>query len=292
MSSRDALAAAVGRAVGSRVTEVETVTGGDINDAYRMVIASGERLFVKVDRGGPVGTFTAEAAGLEWLRETRTVRVPAVLAVHDAEGEPGPRFLVLEWIDTARRSASADEQLGRALAELHRSGAPRFGLDHDNVIGRLPQPNAPLTTWPSFYAQRRLLPRARQAVDMSRLPPSALGVFERLADRLAELAGPDEPPARLHGDLWAGNAIADRSGQPWLVDPAVYGGHREVDLAMMRLFGGFDERCFAAYQEVHPLAEGWRERVGLWQLYPLLVHTVLFGGSYGASALAIARRYT
>ncbi|MEJ5255855.1 MAG: fructosamine kinase family protein [Acidimicrobiales bacterium] len=291
MSSPDELAAAVGRVVGARVTGLEPVTGGDTNRAYRMTLANGERVFVKTSGESPAGSFTVEAAGLEWLRETHTVRVPEVRAVQDTADGADPRFLVLEWVETTRRDGSCDEQLGRALAALHRFGAPGFGLDHDNVIGPLPQSNAPLPTWADFWAQRRLLPLARRAVEIGRLPADAFGVFDRLAGRIDTLAGPEEPPARLHGDLWAGNAIADRSGQPWLVDPAVYGGHREVDLAMMRLFGGIDDRCFAAYEEVHPLADGWRERVGLWQLYPLLVHAVLFGGGYGASALRVARRY-
>lgn len=291
MIGQGPLAAEVGRALRSRVTVVERITGGDINDAYRMVLASGEVVFVKTDRGGPAGSFAAEAAGLDWLRETRTVRVPEVRALHDGEATPGRRFLVLEWIETARRSPASDAELGRRLAGLHRSGAPGFGYVHDNVIGSLPQPNGPLPSWPDFYAQRRLLPLARRAVAAGRLPSESLASFDRLVTRLPSLAGPEEPPARLHGDLWAGNALADHAGRPWLVDPAVYGGHREMDLAMMRLFGGFDDRCFAAYQEIHPLAGGWPERVALWQLYPLLVHTILFGGGYGASVLATLRRY-
>ena len=115
--------------------------------------------------------------------------------------------------------------------------------------------------------------------------------MEAVCERLPELAGPPEPPARLHGDLWSGNAMADADGRPWLIDPSAYGGHREVDLAMLRLFGAPSPRIFAAYEEAAPLAEGWEERVELWQLLPLLVHAVLFGGSYVAAAEQVARRY-
>jgi protein-ribulosamine 3-kinase len=166
---------------------------------------------------------------------------------------------------------------------LHRAGAPGFGLDHDNFIGRLPQANGPLATWAEFYRQRRLLPQLRRAVDGHLASAAMRRGFDYLLPRLEELVGPPEPPARLHGDLWAGNAIVDERGQPCLIDPAVHGGHRELDLGMMRLFGGFSARVFAAYEEAFPLAPGSEARVPLYQLYFLMVHVNLFGGSYVAS---------
>lgn len=286
--SADALAGAVGAALGAPVTAAEPVSGGSISRAARMTLADGRRAFVKHHPDAAPGMFHAEAQGLAWLAAARALRTPEVLAVADGAGG-GPRFLALEWI----APGPADpEGFGRGLAALHRAGAPGFGLDHDNFIGSLPQPNAAVAGgWPEFYAKRRLAPMARLAVDAGVLPARFLDGLERLRARLADLAGPAEPPARLHGDLWGGNAILGAAGGAAVVDPAVYGGHREMDLAMMRLFGGFPAAAFAAYEESHPPAAGHRDRVELWQLYPLLVHVVLFGGSYVASAQRVLRRY-
>lgn len=262
--------------------------GGDINRAERMTLADGRELFVKFRLDAPAGMYAAEAAGLAWLAAARALRTPTVAAVGD---ERPPRFLALEWIERGRPRQGHDEALGRGLAALHRAGAPALGLDADNFIGSLPQGNEPAPSWSEFYGERRLEPMARMAVDAGALAPAVLSELERLRARLPDLCGPPEPPARLHGDLWGGNAMVDSAGAPVLIDPAVYGGHREVDLAMMRLFGGFAATVFAAYAEAHPLAAGHEERVELYQLYPLLVHAVLFGGGYARSAERVVRRY-
>jgi fructosamine-3-kinase len=253
-----------------------------------MTLADGRELFVKHRADAPARMYAAEAAGLAWLAEAGALRTPAVVAVGD---DVPPRFLALEWIPRGRPAPGHDEALGRGLAALHRAGADAFGLDRDNFIGSLPQANAPAGDWPAFYAERRLEPMARAAVEAGALGRGFLAGLERLRARLPDLCGPAEPPARLHGDLWGGNAMAGPDGGPVLVDPAVYGGHREVDLAMMRLFGGFGERVAAAYAEAHPLAEGHEDRVELYQLYPVLVHVVLFGGGYARSAERILRRF-
>lgn len=231
--------------------------------------------------------YEAEARGLGWLAEAGAP-VPAVVAVREDEQ---PRGIALEWLEASPARPDCDEQLGRDLAALHRAGAAHWGLDHDNFIGDLPQPNGPCSTWAEFWAERRLVPFAAQAHERGALSTSGRRAVEQAAERIADRGGPDERPARLHGDLWSGNAIAGPDGRTWLIDPAVYGGHREVDLAMMRLFGGFTDRTFAAYDEAFPLADGWQERAGLWQLYPLLVHAVLFGGGYGARAADLAAGY-
>jgi fructosamine-3-kinase len=146
-------------------------------------------------------------------------------------------------------------------------------------------PNEPSDAWPAFYARQRIEPF------LHAVPAEARDPFERVIARMDQLAGPPDPPARIHGDLWRGNVLADPAGIPWVIDPAAHGGHRETDLAMMRLFGGFGERCFAAYDEAFPLGDGWRDRIALHQLHPLLVHAVLFGGAYVGQALAAARCY-
>jgi fructosamine-3-kinase len=274
--TRDAVIPAVEAALGSAIVNWSGVSGGDINQAHEAHLADGRRVFVKSNREAPAGMFAAEARGLDWLGQAKALRVPTVIA-------QGPDFLVLELIRPGRRKSDFDELLGRGLAALHRAGAPSFGLDHDNFIGRLAQANQPLPTWTEFYRERRLLPQFRLAVDDGRASVAMRRGFERLLSRLDEFVGPPEPPARLHGDLWGGNAMVDGQGLPCLIDPAVYGGHREIDLAMMRLFGGFGPHVFAAYEEAFPLPPGHEARVPLYQLYFLVVHVNLFGGSYVAS---------
>ena len=284
------LAAAVAEALDTEVVGASPLGGGDINAAWRLETASGPA-FCKAHATAGVEAFVAEAAGLRWLAEPTAVRIPDVLAVGAV---PGSRwaYLVLEHIAPGPPAPDHDERLGRGLAEVHDAGAPVFGLDRPGTLGSLRLDNDPLPDWPSFFVERRLAPLVRLAVERGELPTEAIGLADRVADRLGELAGPTEPPARLHGDLWAGNAIVDEVGHPVLIDPAAHGGHREVDLAMMALFGGFGPRVVDAYQEMHPLAEGWRERLDLWQLHPLLVHAVLFGGAYGATALARLRHWS
>ena len=284
MSIERALAAA-----GLRPARVRHVGGGDINDAYAVELDGGGRAFVKTRAGAEPGEYAAEAAALEWLAEPAALRVPRVLAVSD-------ELLALEWVDEGRLGAAGEDELGRGLAALHLAGAERFGAVADGAptdtrIGPLLLPNDPCPDWPSFYAERRLRPLLPRASKRGALSAGGRRAVERVCERLPELAGPPEPPARLHGDLWSGNVLAGADGRPWLIDPAAYGGHREVDLAMLRLFGAPSPRALAAYEEAAPLADGHEERVPLWQLFPLLVHAVLFGGGYGASVERVARRY-
>ncbi|HEX2085618.1 MAG TPA: fructosamine kinase family protein [Solirubrobacteraceae bacterium] len=257
-----------GRAVvGSR-----RIAGGDINEAYRATLDDGRDVFVKTRAGAAPGEYATEAAALRWLAEPGALGVPEVVEAADG-------FLALEWIDEG--GALDEEALGRGLALLHAAGAERVG--HVPLpplrIGRLLLPGDPAPDWPTFYAERRLLPLA------GRFPS-----VHRLCERIHDLAGPEEPPARLHGDLWSGNVMAS-AGRPYVIDPAAYGGHREVDLAMLRLFGSPGPRFLAAYEDVAPLAPGHEDRVELYQLFPLLVHAELFGGGYAASVERVARRY-
>jgi fructosamine-3-kinase len=271
------------------------VGGGDINEAFRVVLADGTRAFVKTRADAAAGEYAAEAAGLQWLAEPGALRTPRVL---DVDG----RYLALEWIEAGRLDEAGAEELGRGLAATHAAGAPSFGCPAQSDaggpaaaeparFGSLRLPNEPSDGWPEFYAERRLRPLVAQARERGALSHAALDALERVCDRVGELCGPAEPPARLHGDLWSGNVMADRHGRPWLIDPSAYGGHREVDLALLRLFGTPSERVFAAYEELTPLADGWEERVELYQLLPLLVHALLFGGSYAGAVERVARRY-
>jgi fructosamine-3-kinase len=269
-------------------SEVRRLGGGDINEAFHVVLQDGSEAFVKTRAGVSPGEYAAEAAGLRWLAEPGALRTPRVLGLDDA-------YLALEWIEPGRLDGEGEQELGRGLAATHAAGAPRFG-DFTNAgepsrFGSLRLTNEPAPDWPSFYAERRLRPLAHIARERAALSAVGIEAVERLCERLAELSGPAEPPARLHGDLWLGNVLADSRGRPWLIDPSAYGGHREVDLAMLRLFGAPSEGVFASYQEVAPLADGWEDRVGLYQLLPLLVHALLFGGSYCAAAERMALRY-
>jgi fructosamine-3-kinase len=272
--------------------DVRRVGGGDINEAFHVILSDGREAFVKTRADAQPGEYEAEAAGLRWLAEPGAVRTPRVLEVADGH-------LALEWVQRGHLGEAGVEELGQGLARTHTAGAPRFGdfRSPDGTgaasarFGSLGLPNDPTEDWPSFYAERRLRPLARIARERGALETAGVEAVERVCQRLPDLAGPPEPPARLHGDLWSGNVMADVPGRPWLIDPSSYGGHREIDLAMLRLFGAPSERVFAAYEEVAPLTEGWEERVGLYQLLPLLVHALLFGGSYRAAAERMAMRY-
>ncbi len=272
------------------LSDVRRIGGGDINEAFHAVLSDGSDAFVKTRAGAARGEYAAEAAGLAWLAEPGALRTPRVLDL-------GESYLALEWIEPGHLDGAGVEELGRGLAATHGAGAPHFGglagSDGDSParFGSLRLGNDPTDDWPSFYAERRLRPLAAIARERGALPASAIRAVERVCERMGELCGPPEPPARLHGDLWSGNVMADRSGRPWLIDPSAYGGHREVDLAMLRLFGAPSERVFSAYEELAPLAGGWQQRVELYQLLPLLVHALLFGGSYRTAAERVAVRY-
>ena len=287
MSLPIALAESLTELTGAAVDGARSVGGGSINDAWRVETQAGP-LFVKSRAGAAAADFAMEAAGLRWLA-AGGAPVPSVAA-----GGAEPPFLALEWIEPGSLSPAGAERLGRGLAELHRSGAAAFGAlppgapDSTLRLGSVAVELRPANAWGDVYAEQLLAPLSRRAREAGRLDPAGARVIESVCERIAELAGPPEPPARLHGDLWGGNVLAGAGGAGWLIDPAAYGGHREVDLAMLRLFGSPDERVLAAYEEAFPLPGGHRERVGLWQVLPLLVHAILFGGGYGASAARAA----
>ncbi|MEU7942107.1 fructosamine kinase family protein [Microbispora bryophytorum] len=269
--------------------------GGHAWTLHEGVLGDGRRVFVKkgaikegtVEKGAAgkgadtSAVFGSEAAGLRWLAEPGAVAVPEVVA---ADGGA----LVLEWVDTVPATAGAAERFGRELAALHAAGATDFGAPWPGYIAELPMSNEPAPDWPSFYASRRVLPFVRLARDRGALSAADVELVEEACGRVTEVAGPAEPPSRIHGDLWSGNLLWSADGVV-LVDPAAHGGHRETDLAMLTLFGAPHlNTILAAYREAAPLADGWRERVPLHQLHPLAVHVCLFGEAYRGSLLTAA----
>ncbi|MDI6099150.1 fructosamine kinase family protein [Actinoplanes sp. NEAU-A12] len=262
----------------------ETPVGGGVCAASRLTLDDGSSLFAKTWPSGPApsGMFTAEAAGLAWLREAGTVPVPEVFVAL-------PEMLAMEWIEPGEPTRTAAERFGRDLAGLHRAGAETFGAGNPGYIGPLPLDNTPGDTWASWFAERRLAPYLKISADRGAFDPSDIAAVEQIISNLHRY-GVSEPPARLHGDLWPGNVLWAADGRAWLVDPAAHGGHRETDLATLALFGGapFLDVILAAYQEVWPLADGWRDRVPLHQMHLWLVHTAAFGSGYRSGVRAAA----
>jgi fructosamine-3-kinase len=252
-------------------------------------------VFRKGSRSAPDGYFRWEAAGLAWLADAPggadVVTVLDVAADH----------LDLAKLTFANPDPAMAESFGAALARTHDAGAAAFGSPPDGWEGDgflgpatqlLPLQLRPRDSWGEFYAEQRLLPMLSMGVDSGLYHRSDIALFERVAHRLRDGEFDDgAPPARLHGDLWIGNVHAGADGRPWLIDPAAHGAHRELDLSMLDLFGSVSARTRAAYEEVWPLSAGFEERVALWQLQPLLVHAILFGGSYGAAVARTAGRY-
>lgn len=268
--------------LGLGVVSTTPVAGGDICTTTRLRLTDGRGAVIKTRPHAPDTFFEREADGLRWLAEADGAKVPHVLA--SAED-----CLIIDWVEPVKPTAELAERFGRDLAATHQFGADTFGSSHDGFIGLAPLPNRPLPAWPEFFASRRVMPYVRAAVDRRALTPDEATTIETAMRRIHDLAGPAEPPARIHGDLWSGNMVWGADGNVWLIDPAAHGGHRETDLAMLSMFGAPHlQRILDAYAEATPLADGWQDRMPLHQLHPLLVHAVLFGGTYGSRAAAAA----
>lgn len=284
------LPAEVQRAIQQHVGDVRhalSVSGGDISAAWRVETTSGQRCFLKWNPQPLPRLFEAEARGLRLLAQARALRVPRVIAVIE-----WPPALVLEWIDQGPDKHAAAEAMGRGLAQQHRLSGAAFGLDHDNYIGAMPQINTPSDSWLEFFRDRRLGEQAKLAQTRGHLTPDRARRLDRVRQRLDRWIDPAQvTPALLHGDLWGGNCLIDASGQPVLIDPAVYYGDREAEIAFTELFGGFGARFYAAYNEAWSLDRGYADRRDLYNLYHLLNHLNLFGEAYGGSVDAILRRY-
>ncbi|MCW8193524.1 fructosamine kinase family protein [Proteobacteria bacterium 005FR1] len=264
--------------------DLRPLAGGDINDTALLTTASGERFCIKQNRAAAPDFFAAEAAGLQALADTRTLRVPRVVFV-------SRYFLVLEYLPGGQKKTGYWEALGRGLAEMHRQPQELFGFQRDNYCGPTPQPNPPTPDGYTFYREHRIIYQAKLAFDNGRLQQQELSEVERFANRLAELV-PIQRPALIHGDLWGGNIHVDNAGEPVLIDPAAYWGWPEAEIAMTRLFGGFAESFYQSYVETNPLEPEWRERATVYNVYHLLNHLNLFGGSYHSQAMSAVRQFT
>lgn len=262
------------------VRRASGVGGGCISHGMRMELSGGP-VFLKHNDRAPTGLFSAEARGLEALADAADdLVVPRPLAWAEAE-DGAPAWIALEWLEPAPRPRGFAERLGHGLALLHRTRwTGTWGWREDNFIADLPQENGAADTWAEFWRTRRLEPQLARARAAGRMPGREAD-WERLWDRLPEVLAPAEQdgPSLLHGDLWGGNVLA-AAGGPALIDPAVYRGHREADLAMTELFGGFPDGFYAAYREAWPLLPGYATRRAVYQLWYLLVHVNLFGGDY------------
>lgn len=265
---------------------MRSVSGGSINQAYEVKTSLGS-FFVKVNHKTLYpGMFEAEVKGLNLMRENTLLRVPEPLFVASVGNQA---YLVMEYVEQGSKDPSFWKRFGEGLAALHRTTSNHFGLTHNNYIGSLPQQNNQHQNWADFFEQERLRPQIEMA--NNQLDGRTIDQFEKLFSLLPELF-PNEPPALVHGDLWGGNYLCDEKGEPVLIDPAVYFGHREMDLGMTTLFGGFSEALYEEYHRVFPLEHGWRERLDLYNLYPLMVHVNLFGGGYLQSVKQILNRFT
>lgn len=269
-----------------RPIHYEAVSGGSINNAYRIQSTAGTFFLKTNDATRFSGMFEAEVRGLKLLRES-AFTVPKPIA---ADNIGNTQFLLMEWVEQGAPSADFWDGFGQKLAQLHSITADSFGLNHDNYIGSLPQRNTETLSWPEFYRNNRLLPQIELAAKNNRLTPRMKQGFNALFHELESLF-PTEKPSLVHGDLWSGNLMVAEDGSPCIFDPAVYYGHREMDLAMMALFGGFGTAWETAYSRVCPLEKGWRGRIEIGQLYPLMVHVNLFGGGYAYDVERILARF-
>lgn len=269
----------------AKLNLLNSVGGGSINETYRVAF-EGEDLFLKVNRSGNLpALFERECDGLRKLHRDSKVNTPCIRLQGSIENTD---FLLMEWVHSESPTEVYWERLALGLAEIHRQKGVSFGLEHDNYIGSLPQRNQQLDNWGTFWAEERIMPQ----LDLCRgaLSSSLTKSLEQCSAKANELF-PQESPALLHGDLWSGNVMTGPSQSAWFIDPAVYYGHREMDLGMTKLFGGFADTFYEVYQHTYPMETGWEERMSLAMLYPLLVHVNLFGLSYASQIEQIMKKW-
>ena len=273
------------------ITQTDRLSGGDINKAYALTLNTGDKIFMKANAKSNAAFFTAEAAGLTAIAATKAISTPKIICTGTDDGEDvGYSFLLLEYIKSSGKIKTYWETFARELAAMHKADVGKeFGFSQDNFIGARPQQNTPASSWIAFFRDQRLAPQFK-AADSYFTPADRIKIT-KLLDNLDRFLIEPEQPSLLHGDLWSGNVMCGNEGKAMLIDPACYIGHREADLAMTELFGGFPQTFYDAYKEAFPLQPGYEERRDLYNLYQLLNHLNLFGPTYLEPVLAITSEY-
>ena len=270
------------------IDSIVPIKGGDINDAFRLE-SFDKKYFLKVNSANNFPhLFKKEARALEAIKKTKTFSVPKVVNV----GEAGKDFqyLLLEWMETSTPTVVNWENLGKNLAKLHQNTSKQFGWSEDNYIAIVVQPNSLTDSWSEFYAKNRIMPMMKLLQNKQLINSKQIKSAENLCKQLNSIF-PEEKPALLHGDFWNGNILANKKGEFSVIDPAIYYGHREMDLAIAKLFGGFDDVFFDAYHENNPLSPNFEERLPIAQLFPLLIHAYLFEGYYVKDVQTILKKF-
>lgn len=271
------------------VESEQTISGGSINRAHKLKTNQGT-LFLKWNQSAPDDFFDVEAKGLQLLGSAGTnLRIPRVIASRSSDSTT-LGFLLMEYISEGSGDSSDSFTFGSELAKLHNTKGDHFGLTYDNYIGSLPQKNGEFDDWISFFVEKRIGPQLKMAIDSGKLSQSILSPWKRLSNKLDDLL-PTAEPSLIHGDLWSGNYLFDENGTAVLIDPAVYYGHPEMDLAFSRMFGGFSDSFYEGYESIYPLPVGFSERVPIYNMYPLLVHVNLFSGHYTSQFERFIRKY-
>lgn len=285
----DAIRQQLRKKLDTGIADIRSVSGGSINRAAKLILSDGTHCFLKWNSSADPDMFVKEKRGLKLLAAAETkLRIPSTLALGKTMDDTG--YLALEYISEGRSTDHSAEDFGRQLAALHKHQAKQYGLDHDNFIGKLPQSNQQHKGWVDFFVKERMEPQLRMAADTHKLGSETIAHFKTMYTQLPDIF-PEEPASLLHGDLWGGNYFYDGQGRATIFDPAVYHGHREIELAFTHLFGGFSQDFYQAYKEAYPLQPDFNNRKDIYNLYPLLVHTNLFGGSYARQVQTIVSRF-
>ena len=270
------------------IKNITSVSGGDINETFCIETTIGKKYFLKVNDANKFPEmFAKEANGLNALRDGSNLIVPQIIS----QGVAGSKqYLLLEWLEKGIFNDNFWKNFGHSLAQMHKLPQAYFGFEEDNFIGSLSQKNTISKKWSEFYATCRILPLVKKLKDDGVFSKNEMSYGENFCKKIDEIL-PAEPASLLHGDLWSGNYMIAKNGAAAIFDPAVYFGHREMDIGMTKLFGGFSQPFYEAYNEMYPLEKDWQQRIPYTQLYPLLVHAILFGGHYIESAREILREF-
>ncbi|RSL34596.1 fructosamine kinase [Salibacterium salarium] len=268
--------------INEEALDIKEISGGSISKAFTVETKT-NKYFVKWHEEAPTDFFRQESLGLQFLEEAEALNVPTVYGWDK-------KFIVMELIN-GKKTATTEEELGHGIAALHSCQGSVFGLEEDNFIGELPQINAWDESWIPFLRNKRLLPQIELARSLGRLSKTRAKYAYYILDHLEKWVPDHDKAVKLHGDLWSGNWLADSSGHPYFIDPAVWYGDFEFELAFTYLFGGFSDTIYAAYNECNPIDKLFEERKPLYQLYYLLVHLNIFGESYGSAVDKILSKY-